>query len=415
VEEPTPIVASFGPGTGNVEDPASSPKPAALGSGGNASNPSSFAALQSSAASSNGETAADVFSDPARANAHDAASFAKNGAAKNQLLPAIPTFEVFVEWMDNAHWSVEDDETLVLYLNDLKKITGLPLHKLHYACVEMPGQLQHLGDDILLRIREKDPSKLLSRLALLYHLNDLVVPLLPLMNFAEVSSSFEADLNGSASGGGTSLDDGHVSPAFAPPSVKPHHIAKIVAANRQLFFMEGKLALLHRLLDHTATSTKHSEDDFSDPPDLPKITIRNMAAVCPSSNSNSRVHLDEARVRSSIFGQVMTAFQEVEDVNLRRNFVGQKPFLEDKQERAFSIVMEGDSTDKAALSSLLVGRNGDSTDAANVMHDMSEHVLLQDSAGDTYRALFNRICSEVQSNRHGLPLFCRPIGRTQVH
>jgi hypothetical protein len=82
----------------------------------------------------------------------------------------------------------------------------------------------------------------------------------------------------------------------------------------------------------------------------------------------------------------MAAFETIEDSDLRRNFLGQKPFLEDKQERAFGIVVEGDTTDKATLSFLAF--DGRDTNSKNVPHDIPDKSLLQDCAGTLTLSLF---------------------------
>jgi hypothetical protein len=77
----------------------------------------------------------------------------------------------------------------------------------------------------------------------------------------------------------------------------------------------------------------------------------------------------------------MAAFETIEDADLRRNFLGQKPFQEDKQERAFGVVVEGDTTDKSILS--LLALDGRDATSKNVTQDIPDKVLLQDCAGST--------------------------------
>ena len=275
--------------------------------------------------------------------------------ASDKLYDDVP-IETMLAWF--AAWTPEMDAQLCEHVNALVEAQGSPPFHLAYDAIELPNgaSAPSLAGVSLPQIR--------ARMALLVHLNDLLNPLLPLIDFSLTRSS-----------------------------CSPAHL---LARNRYRLFSSIKGVVLGKLLQQTATPTPPPKDEYAHP-DLLKFTIEIPweadpgAAAEPSATEAARTSGDrptsvttpakawltqEAKNSSSCFGQANKLLSAVQPCELRRHCVLRRTFVDDAQDCAFNVTFVGGQQ---------------SAHAPTGNHSAS------------YRAFFRRVCSEVQSPT--VPLF----------
>jgi len=306
------------------------------------------------------------------------------------------TVDTMLSWFDS--WTPEMDAQLCEHVNALVEAQGSSPFHLVYSAVEAPSST--LAPSLV----NVQLPQMQARMALLVHLNDLLNPLLPLIDFSLTRNAWN-----------------------------PAHM---LCLNRYRLFSSIKGVVLGKLLQQTATPTQVPKDEYSEPPDLPKIVIEtkwgkgegeggdsggscrrgaegdgeseqvvgeatgNELPLSGAAGSGGRAHRSggvgeacdaaksalrpsvaddhaaslwprqEIRSARSCFGQVCKQLSGMLPSELRRHYVLRRSFVDDAQECAFRVAFSGQTS-----------------------HDQ----------GAAYRSLFRRVCAEVQSQT--VPLF----------
>ena len=151
------------------------------------------------------------------------------------------TLEAFIEL--NQHWNNPLDSKLVHIMNLLSDIMGYDSPwNIRYVDLNHETIRDMIGDAIDFSFLDSiNPQALRARIGLIRYYNDLMIRLLPLVDYGAHSADW--------------------------------HISNLITKHRGLIFSSIKAPLLHRILNQSSTPTRSNLDGYDDPPEMPRVTI----------------------------------------------------------------------------------------------------------------------------------------------